>query len=85
MSEIKGYLLTEKEQEACMALVKKMREKKVFVIDFTGYVLIKAKTREEANNTFWEWVGDLQDKSIADWYGVVTQSPYFESDGVEEE
>lgn len=85
MSEIKGYLLTKEEEKACVTLIKKMREKKVFTIDFSGYVRIAAKTHEEANNIFWEWVGDLQDKSLADWYGVVTQSPYFENEGVEEE
>ena len=85
MSEIKGYLLTAKEEEACAELVKKMRERKVFAIDFSGCVRIKAKTPEEASNIFWEWVGDLQDKSLVDWSGVVTQSPYFEYEGVEED
>lgn len=85
MAEIKGYLLTEEEVEACVDLVKKLREKKVFAIDFSGCVRVKAKTPEEASNIFWEWVGDLQDKSLYDWSGVVTQSPYFENEGVEEE
>ena len=80
MSEIKGYLLTAEEEKACVTLVKKMRERKVFVIDFSGCVRIKAKTCEEANNIFWEWVGgDLQDKSHVDWYKVVA------NEGVEEE
>ncbi len=83
--EIKGYLLTEEEEKACADLVKKMRKKKVFAIDFSGYVRIKAKTSEEATNIFWEWVGDLQDKSLIDWSGVVTQLPYFENEGVEED
>lgn len=61
-----------------------MREKKVFAIDFSGCVRVKAKNREEANDIFWEWVGDLQDKSLADWTGIVTQSPYFDNDGIEE-
>lgn len=85
MAEIKGYLLTEEEAEACVNLVKKLRERKVFAIDFSGCVRIKAKDLEEASDIFWEWVGDLQDKSLADWPGIVTQSPYFENEGVEEE
>ena len=85
MAEIKGYHLTEEETKACIDLVKRLRERKVFAIDFTGCVRVRAKTLEEANDIFWEWVGDLQDKSLADWSGVVTQSPYFENDGVEEE
>lgn len=91
MSEIKGYLLTEEEEEACADLVKKLakakeeREKKVFAIDFSGRVRVKAKTKEEARDIFWEWAGDLQDKSFVDWFGTVTQSPYFEYDGIEEE
>lgn len=85
MTEIKGYLLTEEEEKACANLVKKMREKKVFAVDFLGCVRIKAKTDEEAKNIFWNWVGDLQDKSLTDWSGTVTQSPYFEYDGIEEE
>jgi hypothetical protein len=84
MAEIKGYLLTKEEEKACVNLVKKMREKKVFAIDFSGCVRVKAKNREEANDIFWEWVGDLQDKSLADWTGIVTQSPYFDNDGIEE-
>ena len=82
MSEIKGYLLTEEEQEACLALVKKMREKKIYAVDFSGCVVIKARTPSEASDIFWNWVGDLQDKSSADWHGVVTQSPYFEKENV---
>lgn len=85
MAEIKGYLLTKEEEKACVNLVKKMREKKVFAIDFSGCVRVKAKNREEANDIFWEWVGDLQDKSLADWTGIVTQSPYFDNEGIEEE
>lgn len=79
------YFLTEEEEKAYTNLIKKMREKKVFAIDFSGCVRIKAKNREEACDIFWNWVGDLQDKSLADWFGVVTQSPYFEKECVEEE
>jgi len=84
MAEIKGYLLTKEEEEACINLVKKLREKKIFSIDFSGCVYIKAKTSEEAHNIFWDWVGDLQDKSLVDWSGVITQTPYFENKGAEE-
>lgn len=84
MSEIKGYLLTEEEEKECVTLVKKMRERKNFTVDFSGCVRIKAKTREEANNIFWEWIGDLQDKTLTDWSGVIA-SHYFEDDGIEEE
>lgn len=85
MAKINGYLLTKEEEKACVDLVKKLRERKTFAIDFSGYVRIKAKTSEEANDIFWEWVGDLQDKSLVDWYGVVTELPYFQKEGAEEE
>ena len=85
MAEINGYLLTAEEEKACVNLVKKMRKKRVFAIDFSGYIRVKATTHEEASDIFWKWVGDLQDKSLADWSGVVTQLPYFENEGVEEE
>ena len=85
MSEIKGYLLTKEEETACITLIKQLRERKVFGIDFSGYIRVKAKTPEEASDIFWQWVGDLQDKSYVDWSGVVIQSPFFENEGVEEE
>lgn len=85
MTNIKGFFLTEEEKEACVNLVKKMREKKIFAVDFVGCVRVKAKTEEEAKDIFWNWVGDLQDKSLEDWSGTVTESPYFEYDGTEEE
>ena len=85
MAEIKGYLLTEEEEKACANLVKKMREKKVYAIDFLGCVRIKAKNEEEAKNIFWNWVGDLQDKSLSDWFKIVTQTPYFKYDGIKQE
>lgn len=85
MAEIKGYLLTKEEEKACADLVKKLREKKTFAIDFSGCVWVKAKTHEEANDIFWAWVEDLQDKSLTDWSGIVTESPYFENEGIEEE
>lgn len=85
MVEIKGYLLTKEEEEACVNLVKEMRKKRTFAVDFLGCVRVKARTKEEAKDIFWNWVGDLQDKSLADWSGTVTESPYFEYDGAEEE
>lgn len=84
MAEINGYLLTEKEEKACVDLIKKMRKEKGFTIDFSGHVRIKVKDQEEAKNIFWEWLGDLQDRTLADWHGVVGL-PYFEYDGIEEE
>lgn len=85
MAEIKGYLLTTEEEKACVELVKKMREKKVFVIDFSGCVSIQAKTRHEATEIFWNWVGDIQDNSFVDYSGVIMQYPYFEKEGTKEE
>lgn len=85
MAEIKGYLLTEEEEKACFDLVKKLREKKVFTIDFSGRIQVKAKTPEEARDIFWMVVGDMQDKSLAEWSDVVTQFPYFERGDVKEE
>ncbi len=85
MADINELFLTEEEKEACANFIKEMRKKRTFTVDFTGYVRIKAKNREEANDIFWEWVGDLQDKSLADWSGIVLESPSFEYDGAEEE
>lgn len=85
MAEINGYLLTKEEEKACEDLVKKMRERKVFEIDFTGCVRVKAKNYEEANEIFWNWVNDIQDNTLIDWSGTIVQSPYFENDGVEED
>ena len=85
MSEIKGYLLTEEEEKECVALVNKLRERKVYTIDFSGCVRIRAKDDGEAYDLFWSWVGDLQDKSLTDWKGVVAQTPYFDYCGDEEE
>ena len=86
MLKVKEYILTEEEQKACVDFVRKMRKEKtkkekVFAIDFTGCVRVKAKTLDEANNIFWEWVTDIQDRSINDWYEVVTQCPHFETVG----
>jgi len=85
MTDINELSLTEEEKEACINLIKEMRKKKTFAVDFLGCVRVKAKTKEEAKEIFWNWVGDLQDKSLADWSETVTESPYFEYDGAEEE
>ena len=85
MTDINELSLTEEEKEACVNLIKEMRKKKTFAVDFLGCVRVKAKTKEEAKEIFWNWVGDLQDKSLADWSETVTESPYFEYDGAEEE
>ena len=85
MAEIKGYLLTAEEEKACAELVEKLRERKVFAVDFSGYIRIKAKTSEEASDIFWKWVGDLQDTSLSNWSEVIAQFPHFENDGVEED
>lgn len=85
MTDINELFLTEEEKEACVNLIKEMRKKKTFAVDFLGCVRVKAKTKEEAKEIFWNWVGDLQDKSLADWSETVTESPYFEYDGAEEE
>lgn len=83
MAEIKGYLLTEEEEKACTTLVKKLRERKVFSVDFSGCLQIKATNHEEANDIFWEWVEDWQDKSLT-WSNAIGDF-YLESEGVEEE
>ena len=85
MTEINGYLLTKEEEKICEDLIKKMREKRVFTIDFTGSIRVKAKNREEAGEIFWNWVNDVQDNTLTNWSGTIVESPYFEKDGVEEE
>ena len=82
MTEINGYLLTKEEEKACKELIKRMREKKIFEVDFTGSVRVKAKTYEEANEIFWNWVNDIHDLSASS--STIVQF-YFENDGVEEE
>lgn len=85
MEEIKGYLLTEEEQEACINLIKEMRKTKDFTLNFTGSVNIRAKNLHEANEIFWDWVGDLKDKSFYDWHGSIIGTPFFEKECIEEE
>lgn len=55
-----------------------------FAVDFEGYIKVEAKSNEEAENIFWEWVGDMQDMTLTDWRKVIIKTPYFESDGSEE-
>lgn len=83
MSEIKGLILTAKEEEACAAFIRQMRQEKVFAVDFTGYVRIQAKTKIEAEEKFWNWVGDIQDNTRVDWSGTITNAPYFDRDCIE--
>lgn len=83
MTEIKGLLLTAKEEEACLALIREMRKEKVFAVDFTGYVRIQAKTKIEAEEKFWNWVGDIQDNTRVDWSGTITDTPHFDRDCIE--
>ena len=85
MAEIKGYLLTAEEEKACLDLVRELRKRKTYAIDFSGYVKVKAKTPQEANDIFWQWVEDMEIKTKDDWAGIVPQSPFFQNEGVEEE
>ena len=84
MAEINGYLLTEEEEKECVKLIEKLREK-IFTVDFTGCVHIKANTSEQAGKIFDTWVCDLQDESLARWNGVIKHFPYLEIDCIEEE
>lgn len=83
MTEIKGLLLTAKEEEACLALVREMRKEKVFAVDFTGRVRIQARTKIEAEEKFWNWVSDIQDNTRVNWSGTITNTPYFDRDCIE--
>lgn len=85
MVRISDYRLTKEEEKACVDLVKGLRSRKTFNVQFTGNIEVKAKTHEEANNIFWLWVADLQEKTNYEWSGTIINSPYFENEGVEEE
>ena len=85
MAEINGYLLTKEEEKECVKLIEKLREEKVFTVDFSGSVRIKAKTPDQANDIFNEWACDLQDITSTEWYGAIKQYPCFNIDGIEEE
>lgn len=56
-----------------------------YTVDFEGWISVKAKSHEEAQEIFWNWVGDIQDRTHYDNYGVILKTPFFECDGVEEE
>lgn len=56
-----------------------------YAVDFEGYIFVEAKNRDEAQNIFWEWVGDIQDNTPENWYKVILKSPAFECNCVEEE
>lgn len=85
MAEINGYTLSKEEEKACENLIKQMREKKVFAIDFTGCAKIKAKNYEEAQKFFWNWIGDIQDNTLAEWKNIFPRTPVFEYCGIEED
>ena len=72
MAELNGYLLTKEEEKACAELVKKMRAKEEFTVDFTARVKIKAKTSKEAEDIFWRWQSDVVDYTLCEWINVGT-------------
>ena len=85
MAEINGYLLTDEEEQACEELIKKMRKKRLFSVDFTGSIRIRAKSQDEATEIFWNWVGDIQDRTLGDWSRLIILSPDFDYNVIEEE
>lgn len=85
MTEIKGLLLSKEEEQACLDFVKELRKRKTYTIDYSGHVQVKAKTLQEANGIFWDWIIDMQNKTSDDWSGIVPQTPLFQNEGVEEE
>lgn len=78
MAELNGYLLTKEEEWACAELVKKLRERKVYGLDFTGGVFVRAKTEGEAIDIFWEWVNEVQDLTCDKFPTMSFYSPSFE-------
>lgn len=56
-----------------------------FSVNFEGFITVEAKSRDEAQEVFWNWVGDIQDKTHYDNCGVILKTPFFEFDGTEEE
>ena len=70
MAELNGYLLTKEEEKACAELVKKMRSKGEFTVDFTARVKIKAKTSKEAEDIFWRWQDDVANYTFSEWGNV---------------
>lgn len=56
-----------------------------FFVDFEGWLQIEAKDRDEAQEIFWQWVGDIQDNALTDWRKVILKTPTFQYDGAEED
>lgn len=56
-----------------------------FTVDFEGWIQVEAKDHDEAQEIFWQWVGDIQDYTLIDWRKVILKTPCFECDGVEED
>ena len=56
-----------------------------YVVDFEGWITVEANSRDEAQNIFCEWVGDIQDNTLANWRKKILRYPTFDFDGVEEE
>ena len=77
MAELNGYLLTKEEEKACAELVKKLRKRKTYSLDFTGDILIRAKNKDEAVDIFWNWISEIQDLTC-DKFSKITSLPYFE-------
>lgn len=55
-----------------------------FAVDFEGWIEVEAKDAEEAQDIFWNWVGDVQDSALEHYKKVILRSPRIEYDGVEE-
>lgn len=55
-----------------------------YTVDFEGWIVVEAKNRDEAQNIFYEWAGDIQDDTSIRWKNIL-QYPAFKCEGVEEE
>ena len=55
-----------------------------YAVDFEGWIIVEAKNRDEAQNIFLEWAGDIQDNTSIKWNKKILQYPAFQFDGVEE-
>ena len=56
-----------------------------FAVDFEGWIIVEAKSHEEAQEIFYEWAGDIQNNTLINWRKKILKYPAFECDGVEEE
>lgn len=54
-------------------------------VGYVGWITVEAKSREEAQEIFWNWVGDIQEKTHYDNYGIILETPFFAFDGIDEE